>query len=293
MGIHQLQLRTVNRALVCLDRAFKLPHLRPLRIELLLGDHALFVEKLKALVVHLHVAELRLIFGKLPFCLLELDLIGTRIDFQEAFALAHELTFLKINFCDLPIHAAVHGHGIKCCDRPESVEVHREVTALRGGHDNWHDKSAGPGSLAALPLAASAGRRWALRFGARVRSSKIPNTHTDKNGQSKDPYPAMALRLRLAPHWPFDQRVWPGWISAQVAHSCAPVAWLCEQVCHWQDNRGRRQAAPGDRPSLSENPAHSYNRTPQSHKRLRTQVLAFLSFRCANPRAQIPCRTVH
>ena len=80
VGIDDLQLGVINRALISLDRALKHADLRTLCIELLLGDDALFVEKLETLIVHLHVAKLRLIFGELTLSLLELNLERTGID---------------------------------------------------------------------------------------------------------------------------------------------------------------------------------------------------------------------
>lgn len=65
MRIDNLQLGVVDRALVGFDCAFELPDLRLLRVYLLFGYHALFVEKLISLVIDLHVPQLRLILRQL------------------------------------------------------------------------------------------------------------------------------------------------------------------------------------------------------------------------------------
>src|ERR1700686_170819 len=177
--IHDLELRTVDRALIGLDRTFKLTNLRPLGIQLLFGDNPLFVEQLVAFVVDLHVAELCLILGELPFGLLELDLIGTRVDIKEVVTLMHELPFLEIDLSDLSVYTAVYRHGIKRRNCPKAVEIDGKISTLRGGNDHGHYEAARARSLAALALTRSARSRGPLRLGAGARSTEVPIAKPD------------------------------------------------------------------------------------------------------------------
>jgi hypothetical protein len=188
-----LEFGAVDGPLISLDGALKLPDLRALRIDLLLGDYALFVEKLKALVVHLHIAKLRLVLGELSFGLLELNLKWAGIDIDEILTLVDELAFLEVDFRDLTVYAAANRYGVKCGDRTQSVEVHGEIAMLGGCYDHRYYESACACSLAALPFAAPAGGARSLRFCACTRSAEIPKAHGKENCHSDDPHPAMAL----------------------------------------------------------------------------------------------------
>jgi hypothetical protein len=115
----------------------------------------------------------------LPFGLLELDLIGTRVDIKEVVTLMHELTFLEIDLGDLSVYAAVYRNGIKRGDRPQAIEVNGKISALCGGNDHRHYEAACARSLAALSLARPSWGRGPLRLGASARSTEVPITKPD------------------------------------------------------------------------------------------------------------------
>src|SRR6267143_190787 len=98
-GIGELELGVVNLALIRGNGAINLANQCALSIELLLGDDALFEEKLIPLKIDLRVFALRLVFSELPQRLLELDLEGTRIDLREKISLVNELTPLALAGC--------------------------------------------------------------------------------------------------------------------------------------------------------------------------------------------------
>ena len=77
-----------------------------LGIDLLLWDYALVVKSRVAVEIDLHVVELRLIFCELAFGLLQHDLVGTRVDFNERIAFVDKLALGKVHFDDLAIYAA-------------------------------------------------------------------------------------------------------------------------------------------------------------------------------------------
>jgi hypothetical protein len=140
----------------------------------------------------LHIAELCLIFGELPFRLLELNLERTGIDIYEVLALMDELTFLKIDLGDLAVDTGANGHGVERGYRSKSVEIDRKVAALRGSYHNRHYEPSSASTLAALPFAPSCWGARSLSFDTRPRSAEIPNTYGDNNDQTDDPQPAMA-----------------------------------------------------------------------------------------------------
>src|SRR5882762_9306298 len=165
MRIHDLEFGAVNRTLITLNGAFKLPDLRPLGVDLLLGNNAFFVQKLKALVVHLHVAELRLILSQLPLGLLELNLEGARIDVDQVLALVDELAFLEIDLGDLAVDAAADGYRVEGGDGAKAVEIDGKIAAQRAGNHHGHCEAACSRSLPTLAFASpAAGPSGALRF---------------------------------------------------------------------------------------------------------------------------------
>ncbi len=182
--IHDLEFGAVNRSLITLDGAFKLPDLRPLGVDLLLGNNAFFVQKLKALVVHLHVAELRLILSQLPLGLLELNLEGARIDVDQVLALVDELAFLEVDLGDLAIDAAADGYRVEGGDGAKAVEIDGEIAALSGGNHHGHYEAACSRSLPTLPFASrgASGPSGALRLSAGARPTEIPDANSDDDG---------------------------------------------------------------------------------------------------------------
>jgi hypothetical protein len=140
--IGELELGVVNLALIRLNGAINLANQCALSVELLLGDDALFEEKLVPLKIDLRVFALGLVFSELPHRLLELDLEGTRIDLREKIPLVNELAFLEGNADQLAVNAAADSNGVKGSDSAEAIEVNGQVAALcRGNHDR-DNKSA-------------------------------------------------------------------------------------------------------------------------------------------------------
>src|SRR5262249_36316834 len=107
--------------------AIKLSDLRLLRIELLLRDHAFFEEQLEALEVDFCVFARSLILGKLSFCLFELDLKRTRIDFGEQFALLDELAFLESDIHELALNAIANRDSVQRSDCSEAIKEDGKV----------------------------------------------------------------------------------------------------------------------------------------------------------------------
>src|SRR5207253_10454481 len=79
LGIRELQFRIIDRGLVGLDHALDLSNRGALRIELLFCNDLFVPKRLIPSEVGLGIAELRLVFGKLPLSLLELYLKRPRV----------------------------------------------------------------------------------------------------------------------------------------------------------------------------------------------------------------------
>src|SRR6267142_6262800 len=155
-GIGELELGVVNLALIRGNGPINLANQCALSIELLLGDDALFEEKLIALKIDLRVFALRLVFSELPQRLLELDLEGTRIDLREKISLVNELTLLEGNADQLAVNAAADSDGVEGGDGAEAIEVNGQVAALCGGNHDRDDKPTC--AETSLALAGSSGR---------------------------------------------------------------------------------------------------------------------------------------
>jgi hypothetical protein len=107
--------------------------------------------------------------------------------------LPDELTFLEIDFRDLAVYAAANGHSVECGYGSKPIEVHGKIAALRGSYDNGYYEPGAASTLAALSFASPGGSARSLRFYARARPAEIPDSYRDKNDQTDDPQPAMAL----------------------------------------------------------------------------------------------------
>src|SRR5262249_32443864 len=93
--VNQLQLGVVNLALIGFDCAIELTDGRGLCVELLLRDDAFLKKQFVALQVDFRVFALRLIFRKLSFSLLQLNLKRAWIDFRKKITGLYVLPLLE------------------------------------------------------------------------------------------------------------------------------------------------------------------------------------------------------
>ncbi len=154
-------------------------------------DDALFKQKLVAFEISFGVLPLGLVFGKQALRLFELNLERARINLREKIAFVNELTFSESDTDELPIDAAANGYGIKRCYRSKSIEVHRKVAALRGGHDHGHDKIAHARPSTAFARRCGPARIRSLACVA--RPAEIPDADRDGSA-NEEPQPPKALR---------------------------------------------------------------------------------------------------
>jgi hypothetical protein len=87
-----------------------------------------------ALQVPLRVGELGLVEHLLGDSLVELRLVGGRIDLGQHVAALHVLAFLEVDAQDASIHLRTHRHRVACLGRADAFEVDRHIAELRRRH---------------------------------------------------------------------------------------------------------------------------------------------------------------
>ena len=201
-----------NRALIC-------AHLGLLGIHLLLGYHALVVERRVTLHINLHVVELRLIFCKLTFSLFYHHLVRTRIDFDESVAFVDELPLREIDLDDLAIDATAYRDRIKSCDGAEADEIHRKIAFLRRGDNdrNRPEHAKVPGT--SLPIGARSPLGAGLTRG--VRSAVVPDANGD---EAKNNYPEPPAAFGGLCRGRFTRAPFGKLYGIKMAHPFSPVS---------------------------------------------------------------------
>ncbi len=104
IGVVELGLGVFDGRVIGGELSRQLRHQRSLRIELLLGCEIAFGQRLVAVEVTLRVFDVRLILLLLGLRLIESRLEGARVDLGEEVAGMDDLTFVEMEFDDLPIH---------------------------------------------------------------------------------------------------------------------------------------------------------------------------------------------
>src|SRR5712664_755310 len=138
-AVAELELGVVNRRLVNLDGPFELTDRSLLRVRLLLGDNPCFVKRVETGRVRLGVVELGRVARELPLGLFELHLKRARVNLSQHVALVDNLPFRESNFNELAVNAAVNGDGVKCRDRPQPIQINRQIGACGRGYNHGHD----------------------------------------------------------------------------------------------------------------------------------------------------------
>ena len=150
--VDQVQLGAVDLPLIGSDNALILRDQSLLRGELLLGDGVLFDQLLVTAEIHLRVLEQRLVADQGALGLLELHLVGARIDFEQRRALLHDIAFLVVDLHQLPVHARFHRDGIDGGDVAQTGDVLADIAA-DGLHRHHRDGAEAAAALAAAALA--------------------------------------------------------------------------------------------------------------------------------------------
>jgi hypothetical protein len=92
----------------------------------------------------LSVFELRLILRKLPKSLIELHLIGARVDFGKQLARVHHLSFREMYGDELAVYAALDRNGVKRSDRAQPAKIHRDLAGADRCGNHGHRPVALP-----------------------------------------------------------------------------------------------------------------------------------------------------
>ncbi len=123
-----------------------------MRVQVLLGDDALLIEHLVALVLRLGVGELGFVLLQIGFGLLQRNLVRPGIDHDQQFAGLHVLAFAKIHLHDLAVDAGLQRNRVECLDRTQPGEINVEIALLdRGDSDgNCRRRTAGFRALGLL-----------------------------------------------------------------------------------------------------------------------------------------------
>ena len=100
-------------------------------------------ELLVADKIVLGVGELRLVLRLLGDGLVELGLVGGRIDAREHVALLDVLAFLEIDRDQLAVDLRAHGHGVERFDGADRLQIDRHVGGLGGGDQHRHRSFGG------------------------------------------------------------------------------------------------------------------------------------------------------
>jgi hypothetical protein len=92
-----------------------------------------------ALEVDLSIFEMDLVVSQRRLRLVELRLIGARIDLGEQIAFLDELTLLEVDTDQQSRDLAANGRCVQCGDRAKSGQHDRHVVLLdgRGDNGNW------------------------------------------------------------------------------------------------------------------------------------------------------------
>src|SRR6185295_14226808 len=101
--IAELQLGRVDDRLVCLNGVLQLRHLRLLGVEQLLRRNSLLIQGQITIEIGERIGELRLIAIANSGQLIDLRLVGARIDLREKIAGPHGLPFGEVDADDLPL----------------------------------------------------------------------------------------------------------------------------------------------------------------------------------------------
>src|SRR5712692_690450 len=138
-AVAELELGVVNRRLVNLDGPFELADRSLLCVRLLLGDDPCFVQRVETVGVDHGVVELGRVASELPLGLFELHLKSARVNLRQQVALVDNLPLCKSNMNELAVNAAVDGDSVKRGDRPQPIQINRQIGACCRGHDYRHD----------------------------------------------------------------------------------------------------------------------------------------------------------
>src|ERR1019366_7419206 len=129
--IRQIELGVVDIGLIRLEVSQILVDERLLRVQLLFWHRILGKEGRIAFEVEPRVGEKRLIAGGSALGQVELNLIGTRVDFSKNLAFFDQIAFIKIDLHQLAVNTGLNGDGVESRDVAETVEIDRNVGAGR------------------------------------------------------------------------------------------------------------------------------------------------------------------
>ena len=164
-GIAELRLVVFNGGLVDLDLCIELIDGGLLIVAQLAGGGILFDEFGVALEVEFSIVEMRLVVTEGSLRLVELRLIGARIDLREQIAFLDELAFLEVDADQLSRDLAANHRRVQRCDRAQAGQHDRRLMLLDGRRND--------------------GNR--LRRGGRRRSIAIlPRIEDNPSGQKRD-----------------------------------------------------------------------------------------------------------
>ena len=129
---------------------------RSLRIELLLGNYAIFIELLKSFQIQPGIFQCGLVFEEGRLRLAELHFIGAWINFRQQFALLYLLSFSYVHFNQLAVKTALDRHGVVGLHRTQPTQQDGQIADFSLGrrHRDRH-----------LPAAAAAFASTAFLFG--------------------------------------------------------------------------------------------------------------------------------
>ena len=154
-GVAELDICRLDQGLVGFDGALQLRHLRRLCLDQLRGGPTFLAELGVAAEIGLGVCKLGLIAIARGRHLVDLRLVGPRIDLCEEITRMHGLPFIEGDLGDLPLDLAAHQHRVVGDDRTDAAQIDRHVLAADHTGDDgyrWYRRWRQRRSLDGRPM---------------------------------------------------------------------------------------------------------------------------------------------
>jgi hypothetical protein len=138
ISIAEIDLGALDDRLIGFHHGHKLRHDRFLRIGKLQRNRFFFGEVGIAVEIDARIFKMRLVAVAIGDRLIELRLVGSRVDLAEQVALLDRLPLDEINLDQLAGNLAAHDHIVVGNDGADAAQIDRHVMAHHGSRDDAH-----------------------------------------------------------------------------------------------------------------------------------------------------------